>query len=388
MPKHRFITGDAKVVLAAMPADSVHCVVTSPPYWGLRDYGVPDAIGCEPTVQEYVTRLCDVLDAVKRVLRPDGTLWLNLGDSYSSSGGKTPKPGPNAQCGNTQRETTPASRAGPRNMVELASKQLVGVPWRVAFECQRRGWYLRDDIVWHKPNPMPESVEDRPTRAHEFVFLFTKSPSYYYDADAVRTDTAANLRDVWTISVGRFKGAHFAVFPEALVEPCVCAGTSEMGVCGTCGMPSTRIVEKERVPTRPGEDSKVYVPDPTKKQDALGKRTYTGFNARWREEHEIGNRDPQRHVTTRRTTGWKRSECPHGRNGVPGGELARAVVLDPFAGSGTVACVAERLGRDSISIDLNAEYTAMAVQRLRDTKEVLRNEREKHGKRAARSKRA
>jgi DNA modification methylase len=191
------LTGDVRERLAELPDASVQCCVTSPPYWGLRDYGIDGQLGLEPTPDAYVASMVAVFREVRRVLRDDGTLWLNLGDSYSSSGGMTSAHVPNAQCGNTLAELVPREKSGPRNMASLAPKQLIGIPWRVAFALQADGWYLRADIIWNKPNPMPESVTDRPTKSHEYVFLLTKSAKYFYDADAVReaATESTNVRD-------------------------------------------------------------------------------------------------------------------------------------------------------------------------------------------------
>lgn len=215
--------GDCLDIMRSMPGESVHCCVTSPPYFGLRDYGVDGQIGLEPTPDEFVSALVSVFREVRRVLRDDGTLWLNLGDSYGKE------------------------------------KQLLGIPWRVAFALQADGWYLRQDIIWHKPNPMPESVKDRCTKAHEYVFLLSKSPKYFFDADAVKEPAVCdrmrgpaehadkkstngngglsrrepqpfrNRRSVWSVATRSYKGAHFATFPPALIEPCVLAGCPEGG---------------------------------------------------------------------------------------------------------------------------------------------------------------
>ncbi len=243
----RIFNGDCIDVLRAMPAASVHCVVTSPPYWGLRDYGVDGQIGLEETVDEWVARLVAVFDEVRRVLRDDGTLWLNLGDSYASSppgnvegvGRTSGLNGANGSNGK-YRETLKSGHAQKMNTVVggLKSKDLIGQPWMVAFALRAAGWYLRSDIIWHKPSPMPESVRDRPTKAHEYLFLLAKAPRYYFDAEAVREDgagrldrwpgpkgriggdrhsaqslaeaTGRNLRDVWTIPSEPFPDAHFA----------------------------------------------------------------------------------------------------------------------------------------------------------------------------------
>ncbi len=261
--------GDAAELLRTLDADSVHCCVTSPPYFGLRDYGVSGQIGQEAAPEEYITRLVEVFREVRRVLRPDGTLWLNIGDSYQN-------------------------------------KNLTGIPWALAFALRADGWYLRQDIIWHKPRCIPESVRDRCTRSHEYIFLLSKSERYFFDAGAIKEPVAEstkvrmaqdiehqagsfrqpnktngplkpggdgvsrNKRSVWSICPAHFKGAHFAVFPEKLVEPCVLAG------------------------------------------------------------------------------------CPEG-----------GTVLDPFTGSGTTGVVSKRLRRNFIGIELNPEYREMAVERIR-----------------------
>jgi len=270
-------TGDCLTILPTLPAQSVHCVVTSPPYWGLRDYGHADQLGMESTPAEYVAHMVQVFREVKRVLRDDGTVFLNLGDTYGSG------------------------------------KQLTGIPWRVAFALQDDGWILRQDIIWHKPNPMPESVTDRCTKAHEYVFLFAKQQRYYYDAksimepadprnyrkratqrivppgqtiqgkmDAKRGEILCedrNRRSVWSVSVNSYSRVHFAVMPPKLVEPCILAG------------------------------------------------------------------------------------CPVG-----------GVVLDPFAGSGTTGAVAASLGRNFVGIELNPAYVALAEQRIGNSQPALQFE--------------
>ncbi|MBY6273924.1 MAG: hypothetical protein CW346_17265, partial [Bacillaceae bacterium] len=227
-------------------------MVTSPPYFGLRNYGVDGQIGLESTVEEYVQTMVEVFREVRRVLRKDGTLWLNLGDSYNGSGGAG---GDYAEGG--LKEGQPKYPG--RRLDGLKPKDLIGVPWRVAFALQADGWYLRSDIIWSKPNPMPESVTDRPTKAHEYVFLLAKSERYFYDADAIRephtvdwigrniksakgnkdrndggkacetgNPAGRNKRSVWEISTKPFPEAHFATFPPELPEICILAGTSPM----------------------------------------------------------------------------------------------------------------------------------------------------------------
>jgi DNA modification methylase len=214
--------------------------VTSPPYWGLRDYGEDGQIGLEHTPDEYVTRLVEVFREVRRVLRDDGTLWLNLGDSYAGSGAGG---GTSGDLAHHMTNIAMSNRPTTNKLHGIKSKDLVGIPWRVAFALQADGWYLRSDIIWAKPNPMPESVTDRPTKSHEYVFLLSKSARYYYDADAIREgDTARasgnktrviadgsgrNARSVWTITTKPYAEAHFATFPPELPERCIKAGSQE-----------------------------------------------------------------------------------------------------------------------------------------------------------------
>lgn len=264
-------TGDALKVLRTLSADSVNCCITSPPYWGLRDYGVVGQLGLEKTPDEYVSKVNDIFREVRRVLRADGTLWLNIGDSYA--GGKM------------KDSTKPDLMWSNRNRVQerlvppgMKAKDLIGVPWRVAFALRSDGWYLRQDIIWSKPNPMPEGVTDRCTRAHEYIFLLSKRERYYYDCeriaeDAVRAGEAPggnrkvdasrndadrdmsvvvgetrNKRSVWTVSTKPYNEAHFATFPPKLIEPCILAGCPEGGTvldpfsgAGTTGLVASRL---------------------------------------------------------------------------------------------------------------------------------------------------
>ncbi len=244
---------------------SVDCVVTSPPYFGLRDYGNNDQIGLERSPAEYVTALVAVFTEVRRVLKPAGVCWLNLGDSYASGIGETGRrdqgSGFGRQPGSGVQSDIRGERRVKMGIGDLKSKDLIGIPWRVAFALQADGWYLRSDIIWHKPNPMPESVTDRPTKAHEYLFLLSKNERYYYDADAIAepatcaggsagyagysnrakamgrepsgnekpgmvvfNDETRNRRSVWTVPTMPYAGAHFATMPEKLVEPCILAG--------------------------------------------------------------------------------------------------------------------------------------------------------------------
>jgi site-specific DNA-methyltransferase (cytosine-N4-specific) len=207
------VIADAKKVLAGLPADTFQTTITSPPYWSLRDYDIAGQIGIEHSVEEYLGSLVEVFEEVRRITRPDGTLWLNLGDSYTSGGRTWRAPDKkNPFRAMSRRPPTPAG---------LKPKDLVGVPWRLAFALQEAGWYLRADIIWNKPNCQPESVKDRPTRSHEYLFLFSKSQRYEYDADAVRGPNDRNLRTVWDIPTQPARDAHVAMFPLALTEPCI-----------------------------------------------------------------------------------------------------------------------------------------------------------------------
>jgi DNA modification methylase len=308
--------GDARD-LSFLPDATVQCCITSPPYWGLRDYGLADGIGLEKTPEEYVANIVQVFREVWRVLRDDGTLWMNLGDCYAGSpaGNKGERRiGDGGQIWENKPFDTSKGTG-------LKQKDLCGIPWRVAFALQADGWYLRSDIIWAKPNPMPESVTDRPTKSHEYLFLMSKRPRYYYDAEAIREPNSdgsierfgivetgqtrtwntsnnkrdgredgtrsneafrdyvpygRNRRDVWFIATQPYKGAHFATYPEKLVEPCVLAGSK-----------------------------------------------------------------------------------------------AGDVVLDPFCGSGTTGVVAKRHNRKFIGVDMNADYLEMARKRIESTQRML-----------------
>ena len=298
------LTGDCRDILKTMPDQSINCCVTSPPYWGLRDYGVNGQIGLEQTPDEYVAEMVAVFREVRRVLRDDGTLWLNLGDSYAQAGGSGPQG--SSQC--ERPSSVKHDRARRRQMgCNLKPKDLVGIPWRVAFALQANGWYLRQDIIWHKPNPMPESVTDRCTKAHEYIFLLSKSAQYYYDQEAIAepaeastierlaqqegsdrvpgktngkmkavgrggvnafrgqghfnhpanrdgrdmkdvgTGLTRNKRSVWTVTTKPFKGAHFATFPPDLIRPCILAGCPMGGTVLDCfgGAGTTALVAEE-----------------------------------------------------------------------------------------------------------------------------------------------
>lgn len=216
------VTGDAATVLAELPAACVQTVVTSPPYWSLRDYAIPGQIGLESNPDEYIAALVRIFDEVRRVLTEDGSLWLNIGDSYTS-GGRTWR-APDKKHPIRAMSTRPPTPTG------LKPKELVGIPWRLAFALQEAGWYLRSDVIWRKPNVMPESVKDRPTRSHEYLFFFTKSERYYYDNTAIREDNGRNVRSVWDIHTQPLHDVHFATFPQRLVEQCLRLSSRPGGV--------------------------------------------------------------------------------------------------------------------------------------------------------------
>ncbi|MEA3403350.1 MAG: site-specific DNA-methyltransferase [Armatimonadota bacterium] len=215
--------GDALEILRRIPGRAARMSVTSPPYWGLRDYGIEGQLGSEERVAEYVARLVCIFRQLRRVLADDGTLWLNIGDCYTSGGRTWRAPDKkNPARAMDYRAPTPEG---------LKPKDLVGVPWRVAMALQDDGWYLRSDIIWSKPNALPESVKDRPTQAHEYLFLFSKSEQYFYDYEAVRERGAngklRNRRTVWSVPTEAYPEAHFATYPPALITPCVLAGSEE-----------------------------------------------------------------------------------------------------------------------------------------------------------------
>ena len=214
--------GDTRDVIRQLPDDSFQCAVTSPPYWGVRDYGIAGQIGAETDLQEYIQTLVEIFREVRRVLKPDGTFWLNIGNTYTSGGRKwRQEDEKNKGRGMSYRPPTPPG---------LKKKDLIGVAWMLAMECQKDGWYLRNDIIWYKPNCQPESVRDRFTVAHEYVFLFSKSEQYFFDQDAIKERTTdgnglKNRRTVWSINTEPCPEAHFAVFPRALVRPCLLGGS-------------------------------------------------------------------------------------------------------------------------------------------------------------------
>jgi site-specific DNA-methyltransferase (cytosine-N4-specific) len=214
--------GDTRDIIRRLPENSFQCVVTSPPYWGVRDYGVQGQIGAEADLEAYLDTLVDVFREVRRVLKPEGTFWLNIGNTYTSGGRKWRQ--------EDEKNKGRAMSYRPQTPPGLKKKDLIGVAWLLALKCQRDGWYLRNDIIWYKPNCQPESVKDRFTVAHEYLFLFSKSEHYYFDQESIKERTTdgnglKNKRTVWSLNTEPCPDAHFAVFPKGLVRPCICAGS-------------------------------------------------------------------------------------------------------------------------------------------------------------------
>ncbi len=447
-------------VLKTLPDDSVHCVVTSPPYWGLRSYktepqvwdGDPACghewgneqvhrasgglnsttigsgkgqstssgslfvashgcwcqrcgawrgeLGMEPTPELYVRHLVEAFREIKRVLRTDGTCWLNMGDSYVGGKGASGQASPDYQQRRLEAgvslnqahqhlglRTRPTDDRAMLRATGLKPKDLVGVPWETAFALRADGWYLRSDVIWAKPNPMPESVTDRPTKAHEYVFLLAKSAHYFFDQEAVREvaaydgrkDTrmkgsekyaegfvptqsahtvhtrgherwphhtltgqpARNLRTVWTIPTQPFKGAHFATFPQKIVEPCIKAGTSEKGCCTKCSAPWKRQIKLVGGRTT-GHDTRNAA-------KAIEQGIFNAGHA----THPVRDDEIARHETI----GWQPTcHC--------NAAIQPCLLLDPFCGSGTTAVVALKLGRRFLGIELNPDYIQLATQRI------------------------
>ena len=363
-------TGDSRTLLDLLPDASVQCVVTSPPYFGLRDYGVDGQIGLETTPDEYVAEMVGLFRELRRVIRDDGTVWLNLGDSYANIGhAKGNRGSGKGSAGHRESEGGYEKGAA----AGLKNKDLLMIPARVAIALQADGWYLRSDIILAKPNPMPESTTDRPTSAHEHVFLLTKSAKYFYDAEGVKEqavtpagtkggkgsaarfaaegvnsrppeyavyDGTRNRRNVWMIPSRPFRGAHFATMPVDLADVCVRAGTSGRGCCPSCGASWVRVTSRSIAPSVARSDERGL---PIEEH---AHRKVGGQYQKWLDENPT------------RTTGWKPTcSCP-------GHEPVSSVVLDPFGGAGTTALAADRLGRDAILLELNPEYVALARDRI------------------------
>ena len=417
---NKIICGDSLTELKKMPDESIDCCISSPPYWGLRDYqtakweggdincehinknikqtfhkGQPkeeekksryisvcgkcgakriDAqLGLEKTPEEYVAKMVEVFHEIKRILKKQGTCWLNLGDSYVSApiGHKSVESVFNSSTIGMKisPDVLQGAKFDKTKIPGLKPKDLIGIPWRVAFALQQDGWYLRQDIIWAKPNPMPESVKDRCTKAHEYIFLLTKSPRYYFNNEAIREQPkmkdikelggvsnynngkrenknlkyaeikGANKRSVWTINTKSFREAHFATFPENLIKPMVLAGCPKE-VCNKCGKARKRITEQ---PEWEKHQSKGMAA-----QDYEGNPMYRGGS------HNDGL--PYR-SKTKEMVGFTDCGCNAG--------WSAGIVFDPFMGAGTTALTAKNLKRNYVGIELNPSYIKMAEKRLR-----------------------
>ncbi len=328
--------GDALEVLRTLPDGAARCCVTSPPYWGLRDYGVPGQLGLERTPEEYVAHLVAVFREVRRVLADDGTLWLNLGDSYASS----PRGNPGAPSlgltndGGHQAEK--AMRTTSTVVAGLKPKDLVGIPWRVAFALQADGWWLRSDIVWSKPNPMPESVTDRPTKAHEYVFLLAKAERYFYDQSAILEAVSENTRARLSQDVMAQVGSYRANGGRKVNGPMRAVGRQP----GVNPKAEAGLVGRENQNASFSEAGPMPVT--------------------WRNARSVWE------IATQSFTGAHFATFPEelGRRCILAGSAPGDTVLDPFGGSGTVAQVATGNGRGAIYIDLNPKYLDLAEQRI------------------------
>lgn len=233
------ICGDSLVRLKDIPNSSVNCIITSPPYWALRDYGIKEQIGMELILSDYLDNLVAVFMESFRILKPDGTLWLNIGDSYTSGNRKYRAP--------DRKNKARSLSSRPDNPIGLKNKDLIGIPWRLAFKLQEKGWFLRSEIIWHKLNAMPESVKDRLHRNHEHLFLFSKSEKYFFDIEALVKENL-NFQSVWSIKQGRYNGGHHATFPEDIVLPCIVSSTkvNDIVLDPFCGSGTVGVVAKDR----------------------------------------------------------------------------------------------------------------------------------------------
>lgn len=413
---NKIFHGSAKEILATLDDKSVHCCVTSPPYWNLRDYQVEGQIGLEDTPEDFILRLVEVFREVKRVLRDDGTLWINIGDSYAATcKNRTEKQaGARSNIQGSLSSQSQSLKQKSKIVSGLKPKDLVGVPWMLAFALRADGWYLRQDIIWHKTTSMPESVTDRCTKNHEYIFLLTKSSKYYYDhisimqdaknpiddmrrlnaaswddktipgelnnglrprkSDTFKRDNSkrgisivnqtkgthrpdrndtfntgkANKRSVWTVTPRAFTEAHFATYPPELIVDCIKAGSSEYGVCDSCGSPYKRLYKQRLVPgNKASFNSKPDDRDAqADAQDAGSNRMKDGHKPEW--------------INEVKQLGFVPScKCPNTKR-------SPAIILDPFFGAGTTGIVARKLNRNFIGIELNKSYIDdIAIPRMK-----------------------
>ena len=343
--------GNCLDVLPRLPAQAVHTCVTSPPYFGLRDYGVDGQIGLEPTPDEFVAALVAVFREVRRVLRDDGTLWLNLGDSYAggNTGGKW-REGSARADGEVRGDgaTSRRNRNGTGAVEGVKPKDLIGIPWRVAFALQADGWYLRQDIIWHKPNPMPESVRDRCTKAHEYLFLLSKGPRYYYDAEAIAEPLAeSSIERLAQPNLEQQAGS--GRVPGKTNGNMKAVARSRRDSFSRSGAVSAHVLPGQSAAQhRPGRDESAPLSETRNKRSV-----WTVPTMPFREAHFATF--PERLI----------EPC------ILAGSRAGDTVLDPFMGAGTTAVVAQRLGREYVGAELNPEYAAIARERIRGTQPGL-----------------
>lgn len=318
------LIGDCLHHLRSLPSQSVQSCVTSPPYFGLRDYGHDGQLGMEPTPQDYVSNMVNVFREVKRVLKDDGTLWINIGDSYvANTTGNSARTRPTRMTGGVATQLAGGKRPDKKPTGTLKQKDLIGIPWRVAFALQDDGWYLRQDIIWHKPNPMPESVQDRCTKAHEYIFMLTKSAKYFYDAGAI-------------------------------AEAAIYSGLTGQSASGY-------------------KDAKIFNGKHSDKQRGHS-RMHAGFNERWDAMSKLQQSSGMRNKRSVWSIATKPFAGAHFATFPPelpeicikAGSKKRDVILDPFGGAGTTALVADRLGRNAVLIELNPSYAEIARRRIID----------------------
>lgn len=364
------LQGDVLKKLKIIPDNYVNCCVTSPPYWGLRDYGHDGQIGLEKTPEIYVSRMVEVFNEVKRVLKPDGTLWLNLGDSYAGSGkGAATHPGTNEKWKQGTNKGTHDKTIHTFNNDNYKPKDLIGIPWMVAFALRSAGWYLRSDVIWHKPNPMPESVTDRPTKSHEYIFLMSKSQKYYYDYEAIEE-----------IATG-FDGRKDTMMKGSIKYQEPAMPNSTANSMAKNGDERWKFKTKSTFGSRNGELDKLHSGKQYERKyknlEYDGQQTHTIHKNRLNPDNEeiypVRNKRSVWTVTTKPYKDAHFATFPQEliidciKAGCPEG----GIVLDPFMGAGTTAIVARKLNRNYIGIELNEKYISIANKRIEKELGVL-----------------
>lgn len=378
------MTGDSRELLRTLPGESVNCCITSPPYFGLRDYGVVGQMGLEETPEDFVAGMVAVFDEVRRVLRSDGTLWLNIGDSYAGNGGQSPQSGALFKGRARQRENVCQSQRGTYG--DAKAKDLIGIPWMLAFALRAAGWYLRQDIIWSKPNPMPESVTDRCTKSHEYLFLLSKSPRYYFDADAIAEPVADTSLARWRQPKiasqagsdrvpGKTNGAMKAVGgierPQAkrAIELAREGGLTDAHIAAIRSVGITDSGKARVTQSGCGNNTAEAQRLADEAKEVLGGYYREFLIAESRNKRSVWS------VATMPFKGAHFATFPQAlvepciKAGCPVG----GTVLDPFFGAGTTGLVADRLQRDCIGIELNPEYAQMAARRIADDSPLFNN---------------